>query len=230
MTDQPLQETPGVNKMDHLGFFAICGLLYLVISYLFLITFLPLLAFGIAGVIAMFLLGSVIGMMVGALFSNTQMRIKLMNQIWRTRNYHLIKLRQSGRRIKSFLKQVGTLPGVIIGGKMFTIDPNYVVMEDGIPTYYYSETDTLPESLDDEVKKVSDKRDPGILTNLILKERDLARLDAANYKKQIMTVLWGILIVGAFTLLASVLSYFQLGDLAKGFGQATQSIIDKIPK
>lgn len=230
MTDQILQDTPGIKKSDNIALYAICGLLYLVMAYLFMITFLPLLAFGIAGIMVMFLVGSMIGIMTGMFLFNTQFRIKILNQMFKTKNYHMIKLRQSGRRVKSFIKQVGTLPAIIIGGKAFTIDPNYVVMEDGIPTYYYSETDTLPERLEDMSGKILDKRDPAILTNLILKERDLARLDAANYKKQIMTVLWGILIVGAFTLLASVLSYFQLGDLAKGFGQATQSIIDKIPK
>jgi hypothetical protein len=223
MADEPIKKSD-VLPMDSLAVIAIAIALCLFIGYYAFISLAPLIIYGIVGVIILFITGMIIGAVAGMIIFNPSMNIRIMNTLFKERNYHMIKIIRSGHRVNTFIRRVERKPSVEVGKGAYTIDSNFTHMEDQIPTYYFDERDTLPKNLDANDKTIERNRDPLILTNLILKERDLARLDAAQYKKALMMLLYVLIFITGLTLLASALSYFQIGDVAKNVVLTGQQI------
>lgn len=215
------------SSKEWLVIMAISGLLYLALGYYIFTSLLPLFQFsGFLGIIATFVMGSLLGVGASSIAFNTSSRIKTLNALMKNLNFHQFKIERSGNRINSYMRRVGQKQYVQINKKTYTLDDNYVYMEDGVPTYYYNESDTLPKKVM-LAEKTQDIRDPSILTNLILEIFDWARIEAAKYKNTLMMVMWIILVCAALGLIASALSYFQLGDIAKNVAAQAGMLVDQ---
>lgn len=210
-------------KNDNLKFFAIIGLVGLM---MLIMTFMyaPFM-FSLVGVqiwvYALFGMG--IGLGLGMPMFNPYTKVKILNFINKKKNYHLVEMQISGRRIKTFIVETADNPTVDIGHRSFILDKDLVYMKNEVPCIHYNDLQALPISF--EVEKGKGKSDPSLIYTSMIRKRELETLNASKFSKNLMMLVGICTVLSLLAVIAGALSYFQLGDLSRAIGGLVQAAV-----
>lgn len=157
--------------------------------------------------------GMMLGLMLGAFIFDKPLQVWFLNTLMKSRNYHLVFINISGKRLVDYVVQVRNDPVKEIKGKSFIMNPNMIYRYKRVPTLFLNEKDIDPVSLDYDVAR---NRDPQLVTDYIMARINKEKFKAQKLGKQQQLIMIIILILAGAAVGVGILNYLKVDGLQKG--------------
>lgn len=198
----------------------VAGAILALLTLFFLISYVPLLAaYGLWGLVALLIFAFLAGIGVASQYFDQDSRIRLLNILFKGRNYHNVYMIQSGKRINSWVKRVEQPEGIQINDNLHAINQNAVYLKKGAPTIFFNEK-TL-QAIDFE-EEVNPRQDPSIFNALVMMYEQRSEKRAAKQKKLMEMLTFGILLVAIIGAIFGFLTFQKLDSLTNVLLQVVQ--------